>query len=125
MTTSHEEFERVVDETFAGLPERFSSSIENVHIVVEDRPAEHIGRRKGIRVEGLLLGLYEGVPLPRRGTGYGMYPVLPDRITLFKDNLECVSRDYNDLVRNIRETLMHEIGHYYGMTEQQIRAAGY
>jgi predicted Zn-dependent protease with MMP-like domain len=122
---SLEEFERVVSEVFEGLPDLFRRNIDNVHIAVEDAPPEGVGRRRGVRSGGVLLGLYEGVPLTRRGSWYGMAPVLPDRITLFKANLEAFSRTREELRENIRDTLIHEIGHYYGMTERQIRAAGY
>ncbi len=122
---SLEEFERVVSEVFEGLPDLFRRNIDNVHIAVEDAPPEGVGRRRGVRSGGVLLGLYEGVPLTRRGSWYGMAPVLPDRITLFKANLEAFSRTGEELRENIRDTLIHEIGHYYGMTERQIRAAGY
>lgn len=118
-------FEQVVQEVLATLPQKFSSRIENLHIVVDDLPSEATLRRAGVRKGGLLLGLYEGVPLTRRGVDYGMAPVLPDRITLFKSNLETVSRTLDELKKNIRDTLIHELGHYYGMTEKQIREAGY
>ena len=121
----HEVFERVVKEVLATLPEKFSNRIENLHIVVDDLPSEATLRRAGVRKGGLLLGLYEGVPLTKRGVDYGMAPVLPDRITLFKSNLEAVSRTLDELKENIRDTLIHELGHYYGMTEKQIREAGY
>ncbi len=120
-----EEFERVVQEVFDSLPALFRGSIENVSIVVEDRPGERITSRRGIRSGGILLGLYEGVPLNKRGIDYGVWPVLPDRITLFRENLEAVSGSDRELRENIRDTLIHEIGHYYGMTERQIREAGY
>ncbi len=122
---SLEEFERVVSEVFEGLPDLFRRNIDNVHFAVEDAPPEGVGRRRGVRSGGVLLGLYEGVPLTPRGSWYGMAPVLPDRITLFKANLEAFSRTREELRENIRDTLIHEIGHYYGMTERQIRAAGY
>ncbi len=120
-----ETFDTVVQEVLTTLPQRFSSRIENLHIVVEDVPAEATLRRAGVRRGGLLLGLYEGVPLSRRGVDYGMLPVLPDRITLFKANIEAISGSADALRANIRDTLIHELGHYYGMTEKQIREAGY
>ncbi len=118
-------FDNVVHEVLATLPERFSRRIENLHIVVEDLPTEAMLRRVGVRKGGLLLGLYEGVPLSRRGVDYGMAPVLPDRITLFRVNLEAISQTSEALRDNIRDTLIQELGHYYGMTEKQIREAGY
>ncbi len=120
-----EEFERVAQEVFDSLPERFHSKIENVHIVVEDVPSTDIAVRQGFHPGGLLLGLYEGVPLNRRGVHYGMYPIVPDKITLFKRNIELVSRSIDEVRKTIRDTLIHEIGHYFGMTEGEIRAAGY
>jgi predicted Zn-dependent protease with MMP-like domain len=123
--TEHETFDLVVQEVLATLPEKFARKIENLHIVVEDRPPDSTLRRVGVRSGGLLLGLYEGIPLTKRGADYGMAPVLPDRITLFKQHIEAISRDEASLRENIRETLIHELGHYYGMSEKEIREAGY
>ena len=120
-----EAFEQIVQEVLAKLPEQFASRIENLHIIVEDRPGESTLRRVGVKKGGLLLGLYEGIPLTKRGADYGMAPVLPDRITLFKLHIEAISRDGAELRENIRETLIHELGHYYGMSEKEIREAGY
>jgi len=120
-----DEFEKVVQEVFDSLPAQFHATIDNLHIVVEELPASRSNSRKGIRSGGMLLGLYEGIPLTKRGVDYGMYPVVPDRITLFRQNIQAVSRDDHDLRATIRETLIHEIGHYYGMSETEIRRAGY
>ncbi|RPH31654.1 metallopeptidase family protein [bacterium] len=118
-------FEKVVQEVFDSLPAQFHATMDNVHIVVEELPHARTSARKGIRSGGVLLGLYEGIPLTRRGVDYGMYPVVPDRITLFRQNIEAVSRDEQELRAKIREVLIHEIGHYYGMSETEIRRAGY
>lgn len=115
----HEAFEHIVLEEFEKLPELFRSTIDNVHIVVEDLPSRRM--RRGT----MLLGEYTGIPLTRRGADYGIYPVVPDTIVLYKNNLEALATDDEDLRRHIRETLIHEIGHYYGMTEAEIRRAGY
>jgi predicted Zn-dependent protease with MMP-like domain len=120
-----DEFEKVVQEVFDSLPAQFHATMDNVHIIVEELPAKRSNDRKGIRSGGLLLGLYEGIPLTKRGVDYGMYPVVPDRITLFRQNIQAVSRDDQELRGTIRETLIHEIGHYYGMSETEIRRAGY
>jgi predicted Zn-dependent protease with MMP-like domain len=120
-----EEFEHIVQEEFDDLPERFRENMENVSIVVDEVPTPDQVRRAGVRRGGMLLGLYEGVPLTRRDTGYGVYPVVPDRITLFKHSIEVVSRSRDDILRKIREVLIHEIAHYYGMGEEEIRSAGY
>ena len=120
-----DEFEKLVQEVFESLPAQFHETMDNVHIIVEELPVTRSNARKGIRSGGLLLGLYEGIPLTKRGVGYGMYPVVPDRITLFRQNIQAVSRDDQELRATIRETLIHEIGHYYGMSETEIRRAGY
>jgi len=120
-----EVFERMVDEEFQKLPERFRSVLENIHIVVEDEPRNGVGKRAGTSKGHLLLGLYEGVPLTRRGSDYGVRPVVPDRITLFRKNLEAIVRTEAELRTQVAMTLIHEIAHYLGMSEAEIRDAGY
>jgi predicted Zn-dependent protease with MMP-like domain len=114
-----EDFERMVQEEYDALPSLFRGTMENIRIVVEDYPPP------GRRGKGMLLGEYHGIPLSRRGVDYGMYPVVPDTITLFKANLEALAAAEPDLRRHVRETLIHEIGHYFGMSEEEIRRAGY
>ncbi len=87
MTIDKEDFESIADEIFHTLPETIRAKIDNVHIVVEDLPGSESLKKVGIRSNNMLLGLYEGIPLNRRGTAYGMYPVVPDKITLFKKNI--------------------------------------
>lgn len=115
----HAEFERMVEEEYDALPDMFRETMENIRIIVEDLPPRS---RRGRRQ---LLGEYHGVPLPHRGPDYGMYPVVPDTITLYKVNLEDLAAEEGDLRRHVRETLIHEIGHYFGMSEEEIRRAGY
>ncbi len=119
------EFEKIAEEAFDTLPEILQRRVENVHIVVEDEPSEETKRRMNISGSSILLGLYEGVPLNKRGTYYGSYPVVPDKVTLYQKNIEATAGSKSDLREKIREVLIHEIGHYYGMTEEQVRAAGY
>jgi predicted Zn-dependent protease with MMP-like domain len=119
-------FEEIAQRVFDALPAPFRDAIDNVAIAVEESPDPRVERRrKGYRPGALLLGLYEGVPLTRRGNDYGMYPVVPDRITLYRENIERFAATAEDVPGVIRDTLIHEIGHYFGMTERQIRAAGY
>ena len=120
-----EEFEHVMQEVFDTLPEKFRTTFENVRIVVEDVPVETTRRRFSTRGGSMLLGLYEGIPLNKRGADYGVYPVVPDTITLFQKNIEAVSRSEEEVRGRIREVLIHEIGHYFGMTDAEIRKAGY
>jgi predicted Zn-dependent protease with MMP-like domain len=119
-----EVFEEVAERAFHTLPKKFRDSIENVEIVVEDEPSSNPQlSRYGVKRNEMLLGLYHGVPLTKRGTWYGMTPTLPDRITLFQKNIEAVCTTEAQVEAKIYEVLFHEIGHYFGMDEQQIRAA--
>jgi predicted Zn-dependent protease with MMP-like domain len=115
-----EQFEKIVEEEFERVPEIFRNHLENIRIVVEEEPHPHLHRGGG-----LLLGLYHGIPLNKRGSEYGVYPVVPDTITLFRKNIESIAATEEDVRRQIRVTLIHEIGHYYGMSEADIRHAGY
>ena len=119
------EFEAIAQEVFDSLPEAFRHNIENVHIVVEEIPGLHTMRKTGIRSGSMLLGLYEGIPLNKRGTAYGMYPAIPDKITLYKQNIESVAGRDEEVRAKIREVLIHEIAHYFGMNEEEVRSAGY
>jgi predicted Zn-dependent protease with MMP-like domain len=120
-----ERFEMLVERAFEELPEEFKSRIENVHVVVEDLPDEYDMRGARIRNPYTLLGLYTGVPLNKRGPDYGVYPVIPDRIKLFRRNIERDCRNDVEVESRIREVLIHEVAHYFGMTDQEIRKAGY
>lgn len=118
-------FEEIAQKAFDDLPEIFKERIDNVQIVVEDYPNDdQLGRIQGSS-RSMLLGLYEGIPLEQRGTWYGSTPTVPDRISLFQKNIEAGCRTDGTIERKIREVLVHEIGHYFGMSEEEIRAAGY
>ena len=119
---SRERFEELARNAFDSLPEVLVEKMENVVVVVEEDPSP------GARVKfagGMLLGLYEGVPQNRRGTYYGAYPVGPDKISLFRRNIMRSVRSEEELPEKIREVLIHEIAHHFGMDEDEIRNAGY
>lgn len=120
-----EEFEHIAQEAFDALPKELQERVENVQIVVEDLPGWEIVRRMQLPSPRSLLGLYEGVPLTRRGTHYGAYPVVPDKITLYRRNIERVAGSDERIRETIRDVLIHEIAHHYGMDEDQVREAGY
>lgn len=119
---TREAFEQIAQEAYDALPDDFHDTIDNVYIVVEDHPTEETQKKMRVSREGLL-GLYEGVPLTQRGTWYGSSPVLPDKITLYQKNIEAVCADEEELELRIMEVLFHELGHYFGMDEKQVRAA--
>lgn len=125
MTVTREAFEDLVQQAFDELPAHFQQHMENVSIAVEDEPTRETLIKMGISSQEALLGLYEGIPLNKRGTWYGMYPAVPDRISLYKKNIERGARSIQELRARIRDVLIHEIAHYYGMNEGEVRAAGY
>ncbi len=107
-----EEFEKLVRQEIRRLPKVFVKRLENVEIVIEDEPIE----------QKSLLGLYQGVPLKRRGIWYGN--VLPDKITLFKNNIERISSSDQKIEELINKVLIHEIGHHFGFDEEDLRNLG-
>lgn len=112
------EFLARVEQALAGIPEEFRQALVNIAVVVEDTPSPAQLREVGVDPPGTLLGLYEGTPLTERSWTHGN--VLPDKITLFQGPIEESSDDEDDLVRAVGETLIHEVGHYFGLSEEQI-----
>jgi predicted Zn-dependent protease with MMP-like domain len=108
-----DEFEKLVKSALKTLPKVLREELRNVEIVIEDEPIE----------QKSLLGLYQGVPLKRRGFWYGN--VMPDKITLFKNNIERISRSEGEIEEWIHKVLIHEIGHYFGFGEDKLRKHGY
>lgn len=116
---TRDEFRELVEEAIDTIPRKFARQVRNLAIVIEDEPSVELLDDMDIDDPRDLLGLYQGTPLNERGWGYGN--TLPDRITLFQNAIEddC-SGDENDIVVAIGETLIHELGHYFGMSEEQI-----
>lgn len=110
-----EEFESLVEQALAALPQEFRERMENVAVSVEDWPSRRQLREAGIgRREGLL-GLYEGIPHTERGVSYNL--VLPDRITLFQRPIELMCRTRNETVKEIGQVVRHEIAHHFGLSD--------
>ena len=115
-----EEAARVLDE----LPEEFRRQLHNIGIVVQKRPSKHQLAEMGLESdEEVIYGLYEGVPLPDRSTFDP--PILPDKITLFSEPLLSDFPDPDELREQIRLTVIHEIGHYFGLDDDEIEKLGY
>jgi predicted Zn-dependent protease with MMP-like domain len=121
-TLTREKFEEIAEEVFDSLPEIFGEKVENVHIAVEDYPTEEIMQQTH-STKTTLLGLYQGIPLTHRGTWYGTSPTIPDKISLFQKNIEAVCQNDEEVSVRIYEVLFHELGHYFGMSESEIRNA--
>jgi predicted Zn-dependent protease with MMP-like domain len=122
MQMSRREFEDCAQEAFDALPRVFQEKIENVQIVVEDFPSPSLASQ--LRSDRhSLLGLYTGIPLPHRNTWYGASPTVPDTIYLFQKNIEAQCSSKEELRERITEVLLHELGHYFGMNEEEVRRA--
>lgn len=106
----------MIGEVVDRLPPDIKSNLHNVEFLIEDIPSPDIVETTGSRH---LLGLYHGVPLNKRGRGYSF--VLPDRIILYYRNISRISRTLEDWKENVREVVLHEIGHYFGFNEAEIR----
>ena len=116
------EFEKLVQEGFLLIPEKFRAKIKNVALLVEDEPREEIRRQEGLKKDETLLGLYQGIPATARGDTYGIGPTLSDTITLFRVPIEKAARkDGEDIRTVVAETIWHEYAHYFGMDEDEVR----
>ena len=116
---TRERFKELVQEAIDSIPRRFAREATNVAIVVEDYPAPELLREMEMGPDDVLLGLYQGVPLPDRQWAHGN--ALPDCITLYQKSIEedC-DDDEDEIVVAIGETLIHELGHYFGLSEEEI-----
>ena len=118
---SDEQFEELVTAAVAAIPTRFADHLENVSFMVADEPSsDQLAKNQQLHGGMVLLGLYEGIPLPKRDSGYNM--VLPDIITIFKRAHELVAVDVGSLQRQVHQTVWHEVAHYFGLDHGQIRA---
>jgi len=111
-------FRQLVDEALGTIPPEFREAMRNIAIVIEDAPSADQLADVGIDPPDTLLGLYEGTPLTERS--WSESGTLPDKITLFQGPIEAASEDESDLIVCIGETLIHEIGHYFGLSEEEI-----
>ncbi len=115
-------FEQLMEAELQVLPARFKNKIENLIFLVEDYPNPELVQRMGLPGRHSLLGVYTGVPLSKRHYYMG---VMPDQIILFRCNILSVCRRETEIPLQIRKVLLHEIGHYLGMSEAEIREVGY
>jgi predicted Zn-dependent protease with MMP-like domain len=115
---TREEFLGLVNQALETIPQRFREALTNIAIVVEDEPTAEALAEVGIEPPDTLLGLYQGTPLTERQWAHGN--VLPDKVTLFQNPIEDASEDGDDVIVAIGETLIHEIGHYFGLSEEEI-----
>ncbi len=112
-------FEDLVQKTLDDLPNEFASLLENVSIVVEQEPSRGLLRRLGMRTASSLYGLYEGVPQTQRTSHYGLVP--PDRITIFQRAIERSASSEEEVEKQVRDTVLHEIAHHFGIGDTRLR----
>ena len=115
-------FKALVREAVRGLPDELRGRIDNVDILIRGRPTASELREARVPPGGTLLGLYQGTPLPSRNSGY--HAVLPDRILLFRGPLEAMCRTDEDLVAQIRRTVLHELAHHFGIDDDRLHRIG-
>jgi predicted Zn-dependent protease with MMP-like domain len=115
--TRHE-FEKLVAEAVFLIPARFRREMKNLALVVEDEPSAELLRDMEIEPPDTLYGLYQGTPLTERTWDFGN--ALPDRITIYQRPIEEDCDDEDDMLAVIGETLIHEVGHYFGLSEEEI-----
>ena len=117
---SDDDFAKLISQAMDEMPPQYMRGLDNVVVTYEDHPSAEQAMKLRLRGDQLLLGLYEGIPLTKRGAGYNL--VLPDKITLFKFPLLAVTADEKSFYRQIKHTLWHELAHYYGLDHDQIHA---
>ena len=121
-----DKFVKLVEDALDALPARFRKRIHNVTVLVEDLPPERLTRRSSRNAgvvdldgpENLVLGIFEGVPTTMRSV-FDL-SAGPDRIVLYQKNIEAVCSNEDQIPKEIRLTVLHELGHYFGMTEAQL-----
>jgi predicted Zn-dependent protease with MMP-like domain len=119
MKLTRREFEELVVLALKRLPKFFKKKMKNVGLVVEDRASQDVVLEMGLRSSSELLGLYQGVPIDQRGFYYGN--VLPDKITLFQLPIESICKTKEEIKERVKEVVMHEVGHYFGLDEERLR----
>ena len=119
MKLTRREFEEIVVSALRRLPKFFKKKMKNVDVVVENRAPRDLLSEMGLRSPFELLGLYQGVPLDRRGFYYGN--VLPDKITLFQIPIESMCQTKGEIEERVKEVVIHEVGHYFGLDDDKLR----
>jgi predicted Zn-dependent protease with MMP-like domain len=115
---TRDRFNQLVEQALQEIPRSFRSAMQNVAVIVEDEPAPQLLEEMEIEPPDSLFGLYQGTPLPERGWGYGN--TLPDRISIYQRPIEEACEDEEEIRDCVAETVIHEFGHYFGMSEDEI-----
>ena len=120
---TRKEFEKIVHDALIDLPKEFKDKLENVDVVIEEGIDMDMVKQLGLGAKGRLLGLYQGVPLKDRTHYYGM--VMPDKITLYKQNIESSCEEGgSDIREEIKHVIQHEIAHHFGISDKRLTDLG-
>ena len=117
-----EEFEQLVVQALEDLPDFFKEKLQNVDVVIADWPTAAERQAVGLKPGQLLFGLYQGIPLTRRTSHYGL--VLPDKITIYRKPILQVCRTPERIMRQVQHTVQHELAHYFGISDDRLRELG-
>jgi len=119
---SSEEFEQLVVQALDALPVFFQQKLQNIEVVVADWPTAAERKAVGLKPGQLLFGLYQGIPLTKRTSHYGL--VLPDKITIYRMPIERVCRSREQVIARVQHTVKHEIAHHFGISDDRLRQLG-
>ncbi len=114
-------FLRLVRQALEDLPEPFRAMVDNIDVILEQRPSRRELLEAGLGPDETLFGLYQGIPLTQRES-YGM--VLPDKISIYQEPLEAEFSDEAELIEEIRVTVLHELAHHFGMSDEHLHGLG-
>jgi predicted Zn-dependent protease with MMP-like domain len=120
---SKAEFEELVEQALADLPEPFARVLEEVPVEVRPRSSSAQRRKMGLDANSRLMGLYHGIPRTKRSVEHS--GVMPDVIYVFQEDIELACENKEQLVEEVRKTVLHEIGHHFGMSEEDLDELGY
>ena len=116
------EFEAIVEKILETVPEEFKEKVENLSIIIDESNILSANHESKKRKNEIMLALYHGIPMTRRS---GSKPIFPDRITIYKKAIESVSKTAEEIEKNTRRVVLHELGHYFGLDENRLEELGY
>jgi predicted Zn-dependent protease with MMP-like domain len=124
LNISMDEFEKMTSQAIREIPDDFLEALENVDVFVEEEAGPEVLDELGIGFPGDLLGLYQGVPRGEQ-SAFNPPPILPHRIILFRRPILRISRNRREVVEQIKKTLVHEVAHHFGFSDDRLRELGY
>ncbi len=114
-----EKFEKLAEEALAQIPKKFKKLISNLAVIVEEKASREIFEKTGSTPLSSILGHYHGVPFKHRGPFYGN--ISPDVIVIYQKSIESICSAEEEIKKKVREVVFHEIGHYFGLSDKELR----